>query len=351
MFHHVPSIADSFLDSTDANLLYTPNVTKIQWITPWNKDNPYRNVSRPCWILVPLNDYENAEWVLSQPTSSFFVMMVAVFCLYYALVYYKCWRIPHPVENAHTLDFSRLFWSLGLACWGVGAFVAGLSYEALEWNLKCQFLLNNNDFCVRYSWLEVLYVLFQVAACDFSLLASAFSSDELSIKSFWRIFWLGIFNYLIYSVVVASGALLGYPVLLSFELCVIFCGLSLLVGVYVNLWLPLTADDLSMQWKRYGQLSDANRMMLHSWAIMVLSGVVYGAYYSTQIEKYLWFNFGWWVTANDFLHIILTAWAISMGRQVDYVQDSAVLRKHLAIVLGGIPIPNSRTKKENGKMH
>ncbi|KAL7580953.1 hypothetical protein ACA910_005769 [Epithemia clementina (nom. ined.)] len=341
--HRIHSIADGFHDSTDANMLYSPNVSKVEWVTPWSLDNPRRDVARPCWILKPWNDYENAELVLSQPSSSFFVMVIAIACFYYAVIYYKLWRNTSgtPGSQYRTLEFSRLFWSLALLCWGIGTFLAGLSYEALEWNLKCAFLQNNNDLCVRYSWLEVVYVMFQVAACDLSLLASAFCSDYLSVHTFWRIFWLGVFNYLIYSVLVASGALLGIHEFLSFQLCVAFCALSMIVGIYVNLWLPLTSEK---------KLTIENQKMLQSWGIMVLSGVVYQVYYSSGIEKNIWLNYGYWITANDFLHIILTVWAISMGLQVNYVTDSAELRQQLAFVLGGNPIPLQSSEKKNGKM-
>lgn len=320
----------SAVGSTFEAILYEPAVTKAEWIALWSKDNDRRQVARPCWVWPSRDD---PKYVLSQPSSSFFVMLVAFSTIYAGVRYYLSWRSSKGGEY----EFSRLFWAMGLICWGLGAFLAGLSYEALEWHLKCE-LHDDNDRCVLYSWLELVYVMFQVAACDFSLLGSLFVSRFVKVRWFWRIFWLGMFDYLFYSFFVAIGGILGVQKYMSFEFCLVFCGLSMIVGVGVSLVLPLYHF---LSEKKQGQkitefLPPRDMAMLRSWGIMTLSGVVYFLYYSIpfmsypNFESFLWDQYGIWITANDFLHILLTWWAISMLNNLPLIEDSDDLRNRLA---------------------
>lgn len=62
-----------------------------------------------------------------------------------------------------------------MGSWGLRAFFAGLIYEALEWRFKCT--ATADSYCRAFSWLEVVYIILQVAAGNAILLAVVFSSQ------------------------------------------------------------------------------------------------------------------------------------------------------------------------------
>lgn len=140
----------------DVDLLVTP--------TQWYKS------FRPCWTWGEDGSGMPTR-VFSQPSSTLFVMIVAVICFVVSRQLHKTWR--HREDGIFHL--SRLLWAFSMGAWGVGTFFAGLSYEALEWHLKCTGY--GSVYCLAYSWMEIVYIVFQTGACCSILIAVAFSSQ------------------------------------------------------------------------------------------------------------------------------------------------------------------------------
>lgn len=315
-------------NSTNDGILYQPIVSPEQWIAPW-QDCTEKELCRPCWVW---GGYENPTFVLSQPSSTLFVELLGLICVIGGVRFYLAWS--NKVTS--NLNFSRLLFGLGMIAWGLGAILAGLSYEALEWELKCR---NRQGYCVKYSWLEVAYVLLQVVSGDFLLLASALSTDLVTVPWFWRLYWVGIFNFLLYSIVVGVGALLGVYAFVGFNVCLLFCIPCFVVGIglsfftFIYYWY---IGDPRAQREEY-------KYQFVSWCWCIFSFVFYYAFYRWGIEKEIWADYGLWITANDFLHVILIVWAVRVTLRPDVVNDSIVLRNNLSQIIA-LPVASTKTK-------
>lgn len=134
-------------------------VTPRQWFESY----------RPCWTWGTSAETGLPRVVFSQPSSTFFVMLAAALCLWVGFKFWKSWREPGMYH------LSRLLWAFSMCAWGLGAFLAGLSYEALEWHLKCSG--SGSTYCLAYSWMELVYVVLQVGACNSIFIAVAYSSQ------------------------------------------------------------------------------------------------------------------------------------------------------------------------------
>ncbi|CAM9905739.1 unnamed protein product [Discosporangium mesarthrocarpum] len=270
------------------------------------------------------------KYVFSQPSSSFFVLFLAIGCMWVGRQFRLAWQ--RRDSNNKTFELSRLLWSGAMTSWGAGAFLAGLSYEALEWHLKCT--SPAKSYCLQFSWLEIAYVILQVAACDVILLAVAFSSQVTSPRWFLVAVYVAAVDFLMYVCLVAVGALLGHVFFLSFEFCLIMGGIPMLGALLINIgsYLKLrfgTNTGIAV----VPAAMEAQRRMVVSWVLMVISGVAYYLYLETGIQYKLWCDYRIWATANDVLHILLLAWLWSLQAQADGIRDSRFVRNSLSTML------------------
>ncbi|KAJ9447862.1 hypothetical protein DIPPA_13486 [Diplonema papillatum] len=304
-FDHVAALSNT-TNATNDGLLYRWNghaVTPTQWCTDY----------RPCWVFGGQSD---PAFVLSQPSSTFFVMFLALQCIVIGVY------ILHQREYRGQLQFSRVYWGFGMLLWGLGAFFAGLSYEMLEWELKCR----DREYCILYSWMEMVYVVWQVAAMDFLALGEAIRVLRSPLVVF-RIGVYAVFNLLTYATLSTVGALTGIQALLSFELVVLFG--------FPTMGMALCISFIAWQRTPWGTCKNDKKIatymgIFYSWVVMVLSGVAYVVYNRFGPEEWLWDTYRISFTGNHVLHIILIVWAFMVAFQAPFMVDSAKLRENIA---------------------
>ncbi|MCZ8238297.1 MAG: hypothetical protein O9310_07650 [Leptospiraceae bacterium] len=231
--------------------------------------------------------------VLSQPSSSFFVYFLSLFYLY---VGYKFWVSIRSQK-------SRYFWAMGFFLTGIAAILAGTSYQALGYELKC----TGRDFCLWTTWWEINYEILQNAGMNGFLAAAAYTNAKASLRKI--LLGYAILNTFVYSSLVIYGAIVPIQFLVSFE----FLELSCLPAVIFFLFSSA-----------YGYFTKKDKMNFHlliTWILLVFVMFAYAVSLEMNLTSLLWTK-GIWFTENDVLHVGLILWVYYILKTlVTYVKD------------------------------
>lgn len=186
---------------------------------------------------------------------------------------------------------SRQWWGVALLLWGLGALLAGTSYEAFSYDIKCA----GREFCLWTSWWEIAYLLVTVWSVDAMLLAVAYSSTTGKLRRGLSIY--AIANAAIYSILLLIGVYVPVKFLISFEFL-------LVVGF------PGIFAFFLINGRRYRQTKEPlDKSLLITWIWLGLTIIAYFAYYVSGNTAALWAR-GIWFTENDVLHIFLIIWML-----------------------------------------
>jgi hypothetical protein len=192
---------------------------------------------------------------------------------------------------------SRLWWGVALLLWGLGALLAGTSYEAFSYNIKCA----GRELCLWTSWWEIGYLLVSVWSIDAMMLAVAQSSALGGLrKALTAYAWV---NATIYFVLVMLGVFIPVKFLISFEFLLAVAAPSILVMFGLNAW-------------RYARTKSAAELsLLGAWIWLGLTIAAYFLYLISGNTAVLWAR-GLWFSENDVLHIFLIIWMLYLARFV-----------------------------------
>lgn len=235
------------------------------------------------------------EIILVQPSTTFFVYLLGVLAIGAGMHFLRMGEGQR----------SRLWWGVALILWGAGALLAGTSYEAFSYALKCA----GRPACVWTSWWEVGYLLLSVASVDAMLLAVAAACTTGRTRRALTIYAAA--NAAVYFVVVLAGALIPVKFLISFELLLIFAAPTILMFFILN-------------GRRYARLRERmDAVLLAAWVWLALTIGAYFVYLMLGVTAMLWAR-GIWFSENDVLHIGLIGWMIYLARVVaPRVRDAA----------------------------
>lgn len=206
------------------------------------------------------------------------------------------------IRNTH---LSRLWWGIALLLWGLGALLAGTSYEAFSYQIKCA----GREACIWTSWWEIGYLLLSVASINAMVVAQAYACAWGK----WRKLLVGyaILNMGLYGIAVLVGIVVPVGFLLSFELLLVFCTPSIVAFIILNTW----------RYHRFKEEMDL--ALLGAWIWLALTIGAYFLYYISGLTGRLWAQ-GTWFSENDVLHIGLLLWMGYLGLVVaPRVRDSS----------------------------
>ncbi len=239
----------------------------------WLKTGPYMEISSG-----PL------KFILMEPSSSILVYLLSLVTVG-AGIYFLTIR-----EN----NRSRLWWGVSLILWGTGAFLAGTSYQALSYEIKC----SAQEICSWTSWWEIYYMLFTVASVNAMMLGVSFSSTGGRLRRMMRVYALA--NTALYFVICLAGAFIPNKFLVSFELMTLFSSPGYVVFFIINAG-------------RYIKLRErADALLMATWLSLGLIMAGYFIYFGLGLTETLW-NRGVWFSANDLLHAGLIIWILYIG--------------------------------------
>lgn len=258
-------------------------------LTPsaWCEIQPCRKV----WVA-------SREITLTQPTSTFLVYALGILTLG-AGVYF--WWIRDS-------EISRMWWSVSLLLWGIGALLAGTSYQAFAYEIKCA----GRQTCAWTSWWEVVYLMFQHVSMNAMLVAVAYSCTEGSLQMVLLVFALT--SAIVYVVFAVIGGIVPIKSLITFKLMVWLSTPSLVICLVLN----------SYRYSLYGTSMDL--VFLGSWILLIFTSAVYWVYDELDITRKLWAEGeGIWFSQNDVLHVCLIFWVIYLVTAVaNRVEDYAL---------------------------
>jgi hypothetical protein len=251
---------------------YSPPETAVSWLTI----QPYVAIHMA-----------SRELILVQPSTTFFVYLLGIVAIGAGLYFFRM----------ASGQWSRRWWGVALVLWGAGALLAGTSYEAFSYALKCV----GRPACVWTSWWEVLYLILSVASVDAMLLAEAYACTVGRWRRVLSIY--AIANAAAYLIIVLTGALVPVKFLISFELLILFAAPTILIFFILN-------------GRGYARLKDdMDLALLVAWTWLVLTLGSYFLYLMLGITQTLWAR-GTWFSENDVLHLGLIIWMIYLARVV-----------------------------------
>jgi hypothetical protein len=219
--------------------------------------------------------------VVVQPTSTVLVYLLGVVTLAVGIRFLRT-RGPHR---------SRRWWGVGLLLWGLGALLAGTSYQAFAYEIKCA----GRATCAWTSGWEVLYLIATASSVDALVLAVAHACAAGRWRRALTVYAAA--NAGSYLAVVLLGALVPVRFLVSFEL--------LLVVTTPGI---LTLLGLNLRRHRWSG-SSVDRALVGAWLLLGFGVVAYYVYLVLGVAQALWSR-GIWLSENDVLHGALVAWMI-----------------------------------------
>ena len=246
------------------NIIYSPQITPKDFLS-----------SQP-WISIKFGSF---EFVLCQPTSTLIVFFLGVFTLF----------AGYKLLSDLNKQKSRLAWGVGLLLTGAGAIIAGTSYQAFGYEIKCM----GRDFCTWTSWWEIIYLFLTSLGLNIFLIGSAFSSAKEGFRKIMIVY--AISNSIIYSALLIFGALIPVKFLVSFEFLVLLSAPTLffLIGLHYRFYL------------KHKDISDKN--LRNTWLIIIPVALAYYVWLRINLTQTLWQK-GIWFSENDLLHIGMIWW-------------------------------------------
>jgi hypothetical protein len=186
---------------------------------------------------------------------------------------------------------SRLWWGVALLLWGLGALLAGTSYEAFSYQIKCL----EREACLWTSGWEIWYLLLSVGSVNAMMIAQAYSCATMKPRSYLRLY--ALLNMSLYAITVFIGTIVPIKLLISFEMLILFAAPSIVIFMMLN----------GRNYYKLKQRSDL--LLLITWAWLALTIGAYFLYFILDLTRMLWAR-GIWFSENDVLHIGLILWMI-----------------------------------------
>jgi hypothetical protein len=244
---------------------------------------PYTPQQTPeTWLEIqPYAEFKLASQniVFVQPSTSIIVYLLGIITIIVGFYFLR----------RHGDQRSRFWWGIALLLWGLGALLAGTSYEAFSYAIKCA----GREACLWTSWWEVFYLLVSGWSISAMLLAVAHSSTQGKLRTSITVY--AILNSIIYFIMVLIGAFIPVKFLISFELLLIFAAPGIIAFFIINGW----------NYARQKQPLDL--LYLGAWIWLGITIAAYFLYLISGNTASLWAK-GIWFSENDVLHIGLILW-------------------------------------------
>jgi hypothetical protein len=219
--------------------------------------------------------------IMIVPSSTFFVYFLGIQTVVLGLSFLKNRKYE-----------THLWWGIAMIFWGIGALLAGSSYQGFGYQLKCA----NYDLCLYTSWFELAYYYF--TALSMSALGIAIAKTILPKEKQSFLLLYSKIALVVYVVLQIVGVIVSNRFLLSYELFTIF-------------FMPLYIVFFMYSFKLYTKQKDQlNKTLIITWVLFLIVNVSYYIYLFLGVGETLFENTGIWFSANDVLHVALILWML-----------------------------------------
>ena len=218
---------------------------------------------------------------LNQPTSSILVFLLAFLTVYAGYYFLK----------THNNYQSRKWWGYSLISSGIGAFLAGISYQLFAYELKC----SGQEYCNWTNWFEVFYNITTVMGASCLLIGVAYSCFHTKWLRLVKI--VAGLKLLIYLLICLIGAFVPNKFLISYEFLVIFSTPVYLLYLIINIYQYLNTK------------SSLFKYLSLTWISLFGILIIYYIYLFSGLTESLWKR-EIWFSANDILHVLMILWII-----------------------------------------
>ncbi len=214
-------------------------------------------------------------WVLLVPSSTIIVYALGIQIIFLGILLGR-----HEKKT----------WAWSLIFWGIGTILAGTSYQAFGYELKCA----GREFCLFTSWFELAYLF--STAISIALMGFAFASDLMSkTLGHWVKRVVGV-ALVLYTVLLLSGAAFSVRFLISYELFTLF-------------WMPFFVFYFIRNIINVRQSQDRiDKLFIVFWLFFLGVNVGYYIYYFLGATEWFYTTTGLWFSDNDVLHVGLVLW-------------------------------------------
>jgi hypothetical protein len=227
--------------------------------------------------------------LLSQPSSTLLVYLLGILTIGVGL---RFLRLPGDERTA-------LWWGISLVLWGIGTLLAGTSYQAFGYQIKCA----GRETCSWTSWWEVTYLILQQVSLDALLVAVAFSCTQGALQRV--LLGYALLSAVAYVILALVGGMVPVKSLITFELTVWFSTPIYLILVALN------------GWRTYALRTPLDLALMGAWVWLLCTMAAYWLYDRLDITQKLWAQGkGIWFSQNDVLHTGLVLWMIYLATVV-----------------------------------
>lgn len=214
--------------------------------------------------------------VLQQPSSTALVFLLGLITILVGMGYVRY------------QSFIQRWLGINFILWGLGAWVAGISYQAFGAALKCV----GDAPCSWTNGVELFYMVLTVLSINALLVAySGFTEGKVR----HQLQRGAMFSVITYGLFQGLGMILPIQFLLSYEFMLIFLATNILLMTAIS-------------YRRKAQ--PLHRRL---WQIWLLFLGVNAAYFVALFSGYatpLYQNTGLWFNENDVLHVLLAVWMV-----------------------------------------
>jgi len=246
------------------------------------------NISPEAYLdSIPYMYLFNSNMILIVPSSTFFILVLGLQTVVLGLSFLKNKKYE-----------THLWWGLAMVFWGIGALLAGTSYQGFGYQLKC----SNYDLCLYTSWFELAYYYF--TAVSMSCLGIAVAKTVLPKEKQTFLIMYSKIALILYIVLQILGVIINNRFLLSYELFTIFFMPLYLIFFFYNV-------------KLYRKQKDPlNKTLIITWLLFLVVNASYYIYFFLGIGESLYETTNIWFSANDVLHVALILWMLFLQFKV-----------------------------------